>query len=547
MRYRHRASGRTGWRRGAIVLPLALGLLVAVVACTGGGQTKGARVHNLFGDRRPTVDTDPDTRPVELGLRFRSAEPGTVTGVRFYKGARNRGGHVGSLWTSTGKLLARASFANESGSGWQSVTFAQPVPVTAGTTYVVSYHAPQGGYAADPRFFSTDTVSGPLTAPRDTATARNSVYGYGGAGTFPTQTWQAANYWVDVTLEVVDGATPAPAPTATTTAAPATTTAPTTAPTTTAPPAPTTTARPRVTTTSPPAKPAPDGGGAGLAGCPLTLAGKSCWAAHTGVPGYTKAQIVAGQTPLKRQSGTIVVSVDGTVIDGVWLDGCIAVRANNVTIKNSYIRATDPNNYNCTGGNRKASASAINNGNGEGAGQTTGLQIIDTEVDGMDIAGYSGGIGSANYSCLRCNVHGFTIQLWAGTNVTITDSFIHDNNLNHGQHHSDGIMADSGIGITMRHNWVAMDGGQTWITAAVNIGNSWNPIRDVVLERNFLAGYNGADINGSPQGSNVRVVDNALSSRNGWDSTVYLVNGLPPGSVVSGNYVPETGKPMSLR
>ena len=61
---------------------------------------------------------------------------GYITGIRFYKGSGNTGTHVGHLWTSTGTLLATATFSNETASGWQQVNFATPVAITAGTTYV---------------------------------------------------------------------------------------------------------------------------------------------------------------------------------------------------------------------------------------------------------------------------------------------------------------------------------------------------------------------------------------------------------------------------
>ena len=56
--------------------------------------------------------------------------------------------HTGSLWSSTGTLLATVTFTNESISGWQTATFSNPVEITEGTTYVASYHT-SGTYAAD--------------------------------------------------------------------------------------------------------------------------------------------------------------------------------------------------------------------------------------------------------------------------------------------------------------------------------------------------------------------------------------------------------------
>ena len=49
--------------------------------------------------------------------------------MRFYKSAANTGVHIGKRWSEGGSLLASATFLNESASGWQSVTFAQPVQI----------------------------------------------------------------------------------------------------------------------------------------------------------------------------------------------------------------------------------------------------------------------------------------------------------------------------------------------------------------------------------------------------------------------------------
>ncbi len=88
-------------------------------------------------------------------MKFTSSVAGFVTGVRFYKGAGNGGTHVGSLWTTGGTLLATATFTGESASGWQTVTFSSPVAVSAGTTYVASYFAPQGNYAFTANYFTS--------------------------------------------------------------------------------------------------------------------------------------------------------------------------------------------------------------------------------------------------------------------------------------------------------------------------------------------------------------------------------------------------------
>src|SRR5262249_43319428 len=119
-----------------------------------------------------------------------------ITGLRFYKGATNTGTHVGNLWSSTGQLLATATFTNESSTGWQQVNFSTPVAITAGVTYVASYHTNTGHYSADNNYFTSTMNSGPLHVQ-----ANGGVSGYGSGG-FPSLVYQASNYWVDVVLSV---------------------------------------------------------------------------------------------------------------------------------------------------------------------------------------------------------------------------------------------------------------------------------------------------------------------------------------------------------
>jgi hypothetical protein len=138
-----------------------------------------------------------DPNSVELGLKFQASTAGDITGLRFYKGAANTGTHVANLWTSTGTLLATATFTNETASGWQQVDFATPVTITANTTYVASYHT-SGNYAADPGLFAADVANGPLTAPSSASSGGNGVYAYGSSSLFPTSSYNSTSYGVDV-------------------------------------------------------------------------------------------------------------------------------------------------------------------------------------------------------------------------------------------------------------------------------------------------------------------------------------------------------------
>jgi hypothetical protein len=115
-------------------------------------------------------------------------------GIRFYKGPSNIGAHAAHLWIAPGQLLATAVFVAETSFGWQEVQFDAPVSIAAGTTYVASYHAPNGGYSRSVHYFESARERYPLIAP----SGGNGVFAYGPSGTFPANSFSSTNYWVDV-------------------------------------------------------------------------------------------------------------------------------------------------------------------------------------------------------------------------------------------------------------------------------------------------------------------------------------------------------------
>ncbi|MGC2222053.1 MAG: DUF4082 domain-containing protein [Methylocella sp.] len=157
----------------------------------------------------PGTVTVNDPNSVELGVKFSASTAGSITALRFYKGPQNTGTHTGNLWSATGTLLASAPFTNETASGWQQVNLPTPVGITAGTTYIASYHS-NGFYSADGNYFATAVTNGPLTFPASASSGGNGVYAYGGTSIFPSSTYNAANYYVDVVFSASSG-TAAPA------------------------------------------------------------------------------------------------------------------------------------------------------------------------------------------------------------------------------------------------------------------------------------------------------------------------------------------------
>jgi hypothetical protein len=201
---------------------------------------------SFFGSGAPNTVAVSDTNRVELGLRFKARSSGTVSAIRFYKGPRNTGTHVGNLWDASGKLLGSVTFTNESARGWQQAALPKAIHLTAGASYVVSYVAPRGHYAADKNYFAASRTTRSMYAFADSE-GHNGVYKYGGG--FPTSSQNATNYYVDLLYKAdVIGRT-------TGTTAPPTTTAPVTTVATTTTTSTTTTSPPTTPATNPPTTP----------------------------------------------------------------------------------------------------------------------------------------------------------------------------------------------------------------------------------------------------------------------------------------------------
>jgi hypothetical protein len=193
--------------RSVVVMGLANGtsytFKVAATNLLGTGEQSQASNavtprETIFDFATPEVIDSGDHSPVELGVKFTAEENGSVTGIRFYKAAANTGTHVGSLWSASGTLLGSATFTNETESGWEQVTFAEPVAITAGTTYVAGYFAPNGHYSASAAAFSAAGVEKPPLQALANETSADGLYAYSASSVFPTNSFNATNYWVDV-------------------------------------------------------------------------------------------------------------------------------------------------------------------------------------------------------------------------------------------------------------------------------------------------------------------------------------------------------------
>ena len=154
----------------------------------------------------PDNPTNAEALPVELGVKFRSDVDGYITAIRFYKGSGNGGPHYGHLWTNAGVQLGQVLFTTESTTGWQEAIFPTPLAISANVTYIASYHTPTGHWSYNANYFSTQVYNAPLRAlANGDESPGNGVYKYGDSGSFPTESYGAANYWVDVVFNQTVG------------------------------------------------------------------------------------------------------------------------------------------------------------------------------------------------------------------------------------------------------------------------------------------------------------------------------------------------------
>ena len=182
------------WAVGSLAIVALVALSVSGLQ---GSGVDSAQASVFSESTKPKLVTDSDRNAVELGVKFSASEDITVTGIRFFKGSRNTGLHLGTLWGPDGKPLATTTFTQETRSGWQSASFATPVAVDAGATYVASYRAPKGQYSADVEYFDEAQSDGTVTFPEGAG-----VYTYR-TGRFPTQNYQNSNYYVDVVYTTI--------------------------------------------------------------------------------------------------------------------------------------------------------------------------------------------------------------------------------------------------------------------------------------------------------------------------------------------------------
>jgi hypothetical protein len=126
----------------------------------------------------------------EVGNQISSSAAGRITKLKFHKAPGESSGHVIRLWSDTGTLLATATTANESASGWVTANLdgRAYIDISANVRYRVTV-ATYNVQSKTGCGLSTPITNGPLTA--------HQGFWIVGNGVFPT-TSSCSDYWTDV-------------------------------------------------------------------------------------------------------------------------------------------------------------------------------------------------------------------------------------------------------------------------------------------------------------------------------------------------------------
>lgn len=198
---------------------------------------------------------------------------------------------------------------------------------------------------------------------------------------------------------------------------------------------------------------------------PPPTTGNNCQAnpEGCGFPGPNNTGASAATTTL---NGNQTFNVAGATISNTRINGCVEVRANNITFRNVFVNAPASCFW------------VVNN-------FATGLQIIDSTITGN--GGNGNCVGSSGLSLLRVELTGCENGLNVSGTTTVTDSWIHDLTTANGAH-TDGAQFNEGArSILFQHNTIIMPTpGSTAAIIMWDEGGSQNA--NVSIVSNLLAG-----------------------------------------------------------
>lgn len=186
---------------------------------------------------------------------------------------------------------------------------------------------------------------------------------------------------------------------------------------------------------------------------------------------YPSASNTGVSGTLTNQSGTIVTTANGQVIQNINLTGMIGIRHNNVTIRNCRI--------DCVGNTWGI--------DGQYTGMPTGAIIEDCEIYASSGDTNSAILTTTNCIVRRCNISRCSNGIMVGDGGgNIYDNYIHDLASANADPHFDGIQGGGDwTGLTINHNRV-----ESFDTSCILLQCEFGPYTGVTISNNLLMSVN---------------------------------------------------------
>jgi hypothetical protein len=209
----------------------------------------------------------------------------------------------------------------------------------------------------------------------------------------------------------------------------------------------------------------------------------------SGLPGPGNTGVPAGTT--LRASGSVTVSTDGQVIDGLNINGCVFVNADDVVIRNSRISCG------VTYAIRTYEAS--------------NLVVEDTEIDGQGKIPVA--VCCTDYTLRRVEVTNSVDGPRLGDNTVVEDSWIHNLARLPGTH-NDTLQTTGASNIVVRGNTLQPYHAESGdpMNACLMIGSTTAPlVSNLRFEQNYCDGGNySIGVRTDLTASNVQLRDNTF-------------------------------------
>lgn len=200
-----------------------------------------------------------------------------------------------------------------------------------------------------------------------------------------------------------------------------------------------------------------------VAACPLDPA------AGAERPGPDNTGVPPG-VELTPVEGPLTVTEDGAVLEGLDVEGCVIIEADQVVLRDSRIRCSRTEGENRTHAIRNKGRDAL---------------IENVEIDGLGDPRTMGILGSL-VTVRRAHIHSVGDGIKGGTRSVYEGNYIHSLATGEGQH-NDGIQVSQGRDIVIRGNRIVRPPLQT---SAILMKADLGPISEVVIEGNWLEGAN---------------------------------------------------------